>query len=211
MEAELGKLRLLIADDHLLIRMVVANMIAQDNRFLLAGEAQDSCEAIEVYKSLRPDIVLMDLQMPKNGVQAIEAIRQFDPLALVIILTSLDGEEDIFRGLRAGAKAYLLKDASSQQVVDCILTVPKGEKYLLPEVTTKLAERVDTRELSRRELEILALSASGKSDKQVAQLTSMTEGTVKFHVNNILSKLGAANRAEAVAVAVRRRIAGFDK
>jgi two-component system NarL family response regulator len=161
---------------------------------------------------LRPDIVLMDLHMPKkSGVQAIEAIRAFDRHALIVILTSFGGEEDIYSGLRAGAKAYMLKDASAQQVIDCILTVADGRKYLPPEVAAKLAERMDESELSGREREILALVALGKSNKQVARLASITEGTVKFHVNNILSKLGVASRTEAVAVAARRGIARFEK
>jgi two-component system NarL family response regulator len=212
MDAEPGKLRILIADDHPLMRMGLAHMIAQDSRFALAGEAQDGCEAVDLYMRLRPDIVLMDLQMPKkSGVQAIEAIRAFDGHALIVILTSFGGEEDIYSGLRAGAKAYMLKDASAQQVIDCILTVADGRKYLPPEVAAKLAERMDESELSEREREILALVALGKSNKQVARLASITEGTVKFHVNNIFSKLGVASRTEAVAVAARRGIARFEK
>jgi two-component system NarL family response regulator len=212
MDAEPGKLGILIADDHPLMRMGLAHMIEQDSRFALAGEAQDGCEAVELYMRLRPDIVLMDLHMPKkSGVQAIEAIRAFDRHALIVILTSFGGEEDIYSGLRAGAKAYMLKDASAQQVIDCILTVADGRKYLPPEVAAKLAERMDESELSGREREILALVALGKSNKQVARLASITEGTVKFHVNNILSKLGVASRTEAVAVAARRGIARFEK
>jgi two-component system NarL family response regulator len=212
MDAEPGMLSILIADDHPLMRMGLAHMIEQDSRFALAGEAQDGCEAVELYMRLRPDIVLMDLHMPKkSGVQAIEAIRAFDRHALIVILTSFGGEEDIYSGLRAGAKAYMLKDASAQQVIDCILTVADGRKYLPPEVAAKLAERMDESELSGREREILALVALGKSNKQVARLASITEGTVKFHVNNILSKLGVASRTEAVAVAARRGIARFEK
>jgi DNA-binding NarL/FixJ family response regulator len=211
-DTQSGKLRILIADDHPLLRMGLANMISQDPRFALAGEAQDGSEAIDLYKSMRPDVVLMDLQMPRiNGVQAIEAIRKFDAQALIVILTTFDGEEDIYSGLRAGAKAYLLKDASSQQVINCILTVVQGRKYLPPEVASKLAQRMDASELSEREMEILTLMASGKSNKQVARLTSITEGTVKFHVNNILSKLGVASRTEAVAVAAKRGIARFER
>jgi two-component system NarL family response regulator len=212
MDAEPGMLSILIADDHPLMRMGLAHMIEQDSRFALAGEAQDGCEAVDLYMRLRPDIVLMDLHMPKkSGVQAIEAIRAFDGHALIVILTSYGGEEDIYSGLRAGAKAYMLKDASAQQVIDCILTVAEGRKYLPPEVAAKLAERMDESELSGREREILALVALGKSNKQVARLASITEGTVKFHVNNILSKLGVASRTEAVAVAARRGIARFEK
>jgi two-component system NarL family response regulator len=212
MDAEPGMLSILIADDHPLMRMGLAHMIEQDSRFALAGEAEDGCEAVDLYMRLRPDIVLMDLHMPKkSGVQAIEAIREFDGHALIVILTSFGGEEDIYSGLRAGAKAFMLKDASAQQVIDCILTVADGRKYLPPEVAAKLAERMDESELSGREREILALVALGKSNKQVARLASITEGTVKFHVNNILSKLGVASRTEAVAVAAKRGIARFEK
>jgi two-component system NarL family response regulator len=212
MDAEPGILSILIADDHPLMRMGLAHMIEQDSRFALAGEAEDGCEAVDLYMRLRPDIVLMDLHMPKkSGVRAIEAIREFDGRALIVILTSFGSEEDIYSGLRAGAKAYMLKDASAQQVIDCMLTVADGRKYLPPEVAAKLAERMDESELSGREREILALVALGKSNKQVARLASITEGTVKFHVNNILSKLGVASRTEAVAVAARRGIARFEK
>jgi two-component system NarL family response regulator len=147
----------------------------------------------------------MDLRMRGlDGVAAIEAIRARDPEACIVILTTFDGEEDIYRGLRAGARAYLLKDCPHEEIIECILAVARGEKYLPRGVAAKLAERLDGDGLSRRELEILQLLATGQSNKAIARLSGITEGTVKFHVTAIMTKLEVKSRTEAVAVAVRR-------
>jgi DNA-binding NarL/FixJ family response regulator len=196
---------ILIVDDHAMIRLGLATMIGQDPRFRLAGEAADGGEATGLFESLRPDIVLMDLHMPNvSGVEAIKQIRLIDPLARIVILSSFDSEEDIFRGLRAGAKAYLLKDSSSERIVECLLIVASGRKVVPPEIASKLADRMESATLSRRETEILELMSTGKSNKRIARAADITEGTVKFHVNNILSKLRATGRTEAVTVALKR-------
>ncbi|OWW21199.1 response regulator [Noviherbaspirillum denitrificans] len=200
-------LHVMIADDHPVVRMGLASMIELEPGFSLVGTAANGAEAVALYRQLRPDVALMDLRMPQlDGVAAIEHIRTFDPAARIVILTTFDGEEEIFRGLRAGARGYLLKDAPSEQVLDCIRAVAGGRRYLPLDVASKLAQRMDTAELSARELQVLELIAGGMSNKQVAQAVSITEGTVKFHVNNILSKLGVDSRTEAVTLALKRGI-----
>ena len=143
--------------------------------------------------------------MPEmHGVEAIERIRRLDAGARIVILTTYQGEEDVYRGLRAGAIGYLLKDSGFEQLTVCIKTVAAGHKYLPPEVASKLAGRMETNKLSKRELDILRHLATGQSNKLIARNAGIEVGTVKFHVNNILSKLNAASRTEAATVAARR-------
>jgi two-component system NarL family response regulator len=197
--------RVLIVDDHPIVRMGLTSVVAARDDMCVVGEADGGAAAVLKYEALRPDVVLMDLRMPGlDGVAAIEAIRAVDADARVIILTTFDGEEDIYRGLRAGAKAYLLKDAPHDDIVDAIRAVVRGERVLPGAVASKLASRVQGSELSRRELEVLRHMATGRSNKEIAQRTAITEGTVKFHVTAIMSKLGVKSRTEAVAAAVRR-------
>lgn len=197
--------RVLIADDHPIVRMGLASMVAAHVELCLVGQADSGEAAVQQYRQLRPDVVLMDLRMPGlDGVAAIEAIRALEPAARIIILTTFDGEEDIYRGLRAGAKAYLLKDAPHEQIIDCIQAVMRGQRYLPARVALKLADRLDGESLSRRELEVLRQMATGKSNKEIARGTGITEGTVKFHVTAVMAKLNAKSRTEAVAVAIRR-------
>ena len=196
---------ILIADDHPLILAGLVSLIGASPEFRLAGQAGNGREALELYTQLRPDVVLMDLNMPEmNGVDCIAQIRQLDPDASIVILTTYQGEEDVYRGLRAGARAYLLKDSGFEQLACCIRTVAAGHKFLPAEVASKLAERMATNKLSRRELEILEHLAAGKSNKMIARSAGIEVGTVKFHVNNILSKLNASSRTEAATVAARR-------
>lgn len=195
----------LIADDHPVVRVGLAGVVNSQSDFKLVGEAIDGHDACRQYTACRPDVVLMDLRMPgMDGVAAIEAIRAVDPQARIVILTTFDGEEDIWRGLRAGAKAYLLKDSPRDEIVECIRAAARGQKYLPRDVAAKLAERMDGDTLSRREVEVLGLLAQGHSNKVIARATSITEGTVKFHVTSIMAKLGAKSRTEAVALAARR-------
>lgn len=197
--------RVLVADDHPIVRMGLVGMVAARSDLRLVGEADCGEAAAQQYQLLRPDVVLMDLRMPGlDGVAAIEAIRARDPAARIIILTTFDGEEDIYRGLRAGAKAYLLKDSPHEQIIDCIRAVMRGQRFLPGPVALKLAGRLDGEALSPRELEVLRQIATGKSNKEIARATGITEGTVKFHVTAVMAKLEVKSRTEAVAVAVRR-------
>jgi two-component system, NarL family, response regulator len=200
-----GVVKVLIADDHPIVRSGLVGVVNAQPGLELAGEASNGNEAVDLYRRLRPAIVLMDLRMPGlDGVAAIESIRALDPEARVIILTTFDGEEDIYRGLRAGAKAYLLKDTPPSQIMDCIRAVMQGRRYVPSAIASKLAERLDSDALSKRETEVLRHLAQGRSNKEIARIVGITEGTVKFHVTSVMAKLGAKSRTEAVAVAVRR-------
>jgi two-component system NarL family response regulator len=196
---------ILIADDHPLILAGLSSLLGAMPEFRVVAQATDGLQAVALYRQHQPDVVIMDLSMPRlNGVEAIEQIRAEDDSASIVILTTYQGDEDVYRGLRAGAKAYLLKDADSGQLVDCLRTVASGQQFLPAEVASKLAERKATSQLSRRELEILAYLATGKSNKMIARSADIEVGTVKFHVNNILAKLNVASRTEAATVAARR-------
>lgn len=197
--------RVLVVDDHPVVRAGLASIVATRPGWCVVGEAADGIQAVERHRGLAPDVVLMDLRMPVcDGVSAIEAIRAHDSAARIVILTAFDAEEDLRRGLRAGAMAYLLKDAAGRQLVECIDAVMQGRRYLAPSVEARLARRSLADALSRREREILDGLAEGLSNREVARREGITEGTVKFHVTAILSKLGARNRTEAVALAVQR-------
>ncbi|MGQ0591784.1 MAG: response regulator [Gammaproteobacteria bacterium] len=201
----LRKIRILIADDHLVVREGLVAILNRQSDMAVIGEAGDGCEAFEQWRELRPDITLMDLRMPEmSGVEAIEAIRREDEKALIIILTTYDSDEDVYRGMRAGAKAYLLKDAHREELLNGIRAVYAGKTVVSPGVASKLASRLREEELTPRELEILTLVGRGLSNKLIARALDITEGTVKTHVKNLLEKLDATSRTEALAVAVRR-------
>lgn len=196
---------LAIADDHPLILSGIAALIESEPSFALLGQAGNGVEAVALYQRLRPDVMLMDLNMPEcGGVEAITRIRQRDAGACIVILTTYEGEEDVYRGIQAGARAYLLKNSGFDQIVDCVRQVAANRNYLPPEIAAKLAQRIGANALSARETEILGHLASGKSNKLIARATDIGVGTVKFHVNNILSKLNVSCRTEAACVALKR-------
>ncbi|MGA2549566.1 MAG: response regulator transcription factor [Burkholderiaceae bacterium] len=199
------RIRLLIADDHPMIRSGLAALVARESNFDLVGEAVTGAEAVAKVQELEPDVILMDLKMPEmGGLEAIRVVRSLCPSVNIVIFTTFEGEEDIYRGLQAGAKAYLLKDSPCQEVVRCINVVASGRKFVPGDVAAKLAERMEFNELSARELEVLQYLTSGKSNKAIARMAGIGEGTVKFHVNNILSKLGVSSRTEAVTLGAKR-------
>jgi len=201
-------IRILIADDHPVVRQGLTTILDRELDMTVIGQAGDGCEAVDMFRQQQPDVVLMDLRMPQmDGVDAIKAIcGEFDGAAIVV-LTTFDGDEDIYRGLQAGAKGYLLKDAGTEELLAAIRTVAVGQKYIPPAVGAKLAERMSNPALSDRELEVLALMAKGKSNKEISTTLHISENTVKFHVNNILGKLDASDRVQAVLVALKRGIA----
>lgn len=197
--------RVLVVDDHPVVRLGLVGVVNSYQGMQVVGEADHGNAAVTLYAELMPDLVLMDLRMPgMDGVSAIEQIRGADEAARIIILTTFDDEEDIWRGLRAGAKAYLLKDSPRTEILNCITAVMAGQKYLPPGVASKLASRVEGEALSARELEVLGWLATGRSNKEIARKTGIAEGTVKFHVTSILGKLAAKTRTEAVAMGLRR-------
>ncbi|MEO8158806.1 MAG: response regulator transcription factor [Betaproteobacteria bacterium] len=205
-----GRIRVLIAEDHVLVRRGLAAIINMEEDVTVVGEAADGEEAIEQWRRLRPDVVLMDLRMPRlEGVGAIKRIRAEDPRAAIIVLTTFDHDEDIYAGLRAGAKAYLLKDVQPEELFSCIRAVHAGEAYLQPKVAAKLVQRVQEHKLTEREEQILKLLAEGKSNRAIGQALHITESTVKSHLKSLFVKLDATSRAEAIALAARRGLVKF--
>jgi two-component system NarL family response regulator len=197
----------LIADDHPVVREGIAAMLSRRPDMDVIAEVGDGQQAIDAYTELHPDVVLMDLRMPTvSGVEAIRAIRASDEAARVIVLTTFDGDEDIYRALQAGAMAYLLKGTPREELLETVRAVAAGERRIPPEVAAKLAERMTIPDITPREAEVLRLIAEGMTNRAIGQALSITEGTVKAHVNNILTKLNANDRTQAVTIALQRGI-----
>ena len=200
-------IRILIVDDHPVVREGLAAMVNRQSDMLVAAEAGDGRKAVDLFREHSPDVTLMDLRLPvMSGVDAITAIRKESPSARIIVLTTYDGDEDIYRALQAGAQGYLLKDMFREELVEAIRAVHSGLRRIPTSVAAKLADRMGGSQLTARELEVLKLMARGKSNREVASELAITEGTVKGHVNNILSKLGVGDRTQAVTSALQRGI-----
>src|SRR5258708_6926646 len=194
----------LVVDDHALLRAGVANIINQESDLGVIAEASNGLEAVQAFERYRPDVTLLDLRMPvMEGVEAVRQIRERDPLAKVIVLTTYDTDEDISRALKAGAKAYVLKDISADALIACIHDVLAGKTYLAPSAAAKLAEGVTRVQLTPRELATLRLIADGKSNKEIAGELGISERTVKTHLGHLFEKLGVTSRTEAVKIAPR--------
>jgi DNA-binding NarL/FixJ family response regulator len=197
----------LVVDDHPLLREGVAAVLQLQDDIRLVGEAANGAEAIERFRALKPDVVLMDLQMPgMGGVQAIEAIRAETPNARIVVLTTYDGDVQALRAMKAGAAAYLLKSSLRKELVDAIRDVHAGRRRVSPQVAETIAVHAVDDRLSEREAEILRLVAEGNPNKQIARRLSLSEETVKAHLKSIFGKLDVADRTHAVTVAVRRGI-----
>jgi len=201
-----ARIRVLIADDHGVVREGLVSMIQRNKADMtVVGEASNGREAVELWKAQRPDVTLLDLRMPElDGVEAIKTIRAIDEKARTIVLTTFDGDEDIYRAIQAGAKGYLLKDVPREALMDGIRRVHAGETSIPGNLVAKLAKRVSGDALSKRELEVLKLMAQGKSNKEIGSALFISEGTVKSHGKAIFAKLNVVSRAEAVAEATRR-------
>ncbi|MGC8669184.1 MAG: response regulator [Chthonomonadales bacterium] len=198
-------IRVLIVDDHPVVREGLAAIIERRDDMTVVGEAATGREAVHMYRQTRPDVTLMDLRMPEmDGVEAIQRIREEDANARIIVLTTYDGDEDIYRGLRSGARAYLLKDAGREALLEAIRAVHAGKALIPAHVAAKLAERMMEPDLTPRELEVLNLLVLGKTNRQIAQELNVTVGTVKSHVNAILAKMGAEDRTQAATLAIKR-------
>lgn len=204
-------IRVLIADDHFVVRMGLAAVIHTQTDMTVVAEAMTGKQAVDLFRQHRPDVTLMDLRMPEmDGIEAITAIRREFPDSRFIVLTTYDGDEDIYRALQAGARAYLLKDMLRDALVEAIRAVHAGQRRLPAEVANRLAERMNRTELTARELEVLRLIVAGKSNKEIAAALFIAEGTVKIHINNILSKLGVSDRTQAATFALQRGIVHLD-
>ena len=198
-------IRVLTADDHLVVRAGLASLIATEPGVEVVGEASSGIEAIERYAALRPDVVLMDLRMPgMDGVAATRAIRSADPQARIVVLTMYDGDVDIHRALVAGATGYLLKDVPAAELFKAIRSAAAGRRALPTAVARALSEFTPRVDLTAREVEVLQLVAKGLQNSQVARLIGRTTGTVKVHLQHIFRKLGTEDRTEAVTVALQR-------
>ncbi len=200
-------IRLLVADDHPVVRQgLVAILNAQPDMTVIA-EANNGKEVIEQFRLHQPDVAILDLQMPEvGGVEAIVTIRAEFPNAAIIMFSIYETDEDIYQGLRAGAKAYLLKDTPCPEILEVIRAVSEGQRYVPADIGTKLAARMERPTLSDREFEVLSLMVKGKNNKAIASALSITENTVKFHVTNVMIKLGASDRTHAVVNALRQGI-----
>ena len=200
-------IRIALVDDHPILRQGIAALISDQPDLQLVGHASNGLEAIEQFRLHRPDVMLMDLQMPgMNGIDAMSAIRGEFPDARFVVLTTYTGDVQIVRALKAGARAYLLKSLLHRELLDTIRSVHAGNKRIPPEIAAELADHAADDQLTAREIEVLRLIAAGNANKIVADHLSITEETVKAHVKNILSKLDANDRTHAVTIALKRGI-----
>ncbi len=210
-DGSVAKARVMLVDDHALMRTGVANIINQEPDLQVVAEASNGLEAIAAYERHHPDVTLCDLRMPiMEGVEAVRHIRDRDPRARIIVLTTYDTDDEISRALKAGAKAYVLKDISADHLIACIRDVLSGKTYLAPSAAAKLAEGVTRVQLTPREMTTLKLLADGKANKEIANDLSISERTVKTHLGHLFEKLGVTSRTEAIKVATKRGLVRLD-
>ena len=204
-------IRILTVDDHPLLRKGIAALVNAEPDMKLVAEASNGQQAIEAFRSHRPDVTLMDLQMPVvDGLDALHAIRREFPEARVIVLTTYSGDTQVLRALRAGARGYILKGNVHEELLHSIRAVHSGQKRIPPDVAAELAEHSIDDALTEREIDVLNLIGAGNGNKQIADKLSISEATVKARVTNILSKLGANDRAHAVTIGLKRGIITLD-
>jgi DNA-binding NarL/FixJ family response regulator len=200
-------IRVLAVDDHALLRDGISALIGNQADMELVGEASNGREAIELFRQHRPDVTLMDLQMPEmGGIDALSAIRGEFPEARIIVLTTYAGDVQVFRALKAGARAFLLKGLLRKELLETIRAVHAGQRRLPPEIAAEVAEHATDDSLTPREIDVLRLIAGGNANKEIGAQLSLTEETVKGHVKNILAKLGANDRTHAVTIGLKRGI-----
>lgn len=206
-------IRLLIVDDHPVVRDGLVAILHQGEPDLeVVGEAGDGKEAVAIWRSLRPTVTIMDLQLPGlSGVEAIAAIRREDPDARILVLTTFDGDADIQRALEVGARGYLLKSMRRATLIEAVRAVAAGQRYLPPATAARLVEAMETERLTARELDVLKLLAQGHRNREIADELGLAEPTVKIHVNNLLRKLQVKDRTEAAMVALKRGIIHLDR
>ena len=202
-----NRLRLLIAEDHFVTRMGLKAIFGAEKDIEIVAEAETGTEAVALFRKHRPDVAMVDLRLPGlGGVEVVKEIRAEFPDARLIILTSSEGSEGVYRALQAGARAYLLKDSKGAELLQALRDVHGGKRVVPPDVALRLAERVPQSDLSPREMDVLRLLADGKSNKRIADALDLSEATVRTHVSNILSKLGVDDRTQPATEAIRRGI-----
>jgi DNA-binding NarL/FixJ family response regulator len=201
----MSKIRILVVDDHHVVRQGLVALINSVEDMAVVGEAADGRKGVELHRLHSPDVTIMDLRLPVlGGVEAIQEIRRHTPQARVIVLTTFDGDENIYRALQAGARGYLLKDMFGDELMDAIRAVHAGKTRIPPVVAQRLAERVGGQELTSRELDVLRLIVAGMSNKEIGNQLHISEATVKTHINNLLGKLGVSDRTQAATSAIQR-------
>jgi DNA-binding NarL/FixJ family response regulator len=210
MAMDANKIRIMVIDDQAVVRQGFVSLIKTVPDMEIVGEGSNGQEAADLFRRLRPDITLMDLRMPEvSGAEAITQIRGEFPTARIIVLTTFDGDEDIYRALQAGAQGYLLKDMFFEELEAAIRKVHAGARLIPGSVAERLAARMSSSELTGRELEVLRQIVEGKSNKEIGNALNISEATVKSHINNILSKLGVSDRTQAATTALQRGIVHF--
>lgn len=208
----MAPIRILIADDHPVIRSAIASVIEREPDMQLIGSALHGLDAVRLFEEQRPDITLMDINMPiMDGIEAIRKIRSTHPEARIIVLTNFDSDQDVQQGLGAGAMAYLLKDASPEQLIQTIKTVHAGERFVPRRLLEKIEQHKNLPNLSPREVRVLRLIMRGRSNRAIGLELGITESTVKSHVKNILIKMGVNDRTQAVTLAIQRGILQMDE
>jgi DNA-binding NarL/FixJ family response regulator len=205
-------IRVLVVEDHHMVRQGLVALLNIVDDLEVVGEAADGVEAITQFRKHQPDVTLIDLRLPRlSGVEVIERIHMEAPNARFIVLTTYDGDEDIYRALQAGARAYLLKGMTSEELISTILSVHSGKSYIPPAIAQKLAERVGTKELTLREFDVLEQIVHGKNNKEIAAELVISETTVKTHINKLLGKLGVTDRTQAATSAIQRGLVPFSR
>jgi len=200
-------IRVLVVEDHNVVRQGLVALLNVAEGLEVVGEAADGIEAIAQFRKHQPAVTLIDLRLPRmGGVDAITRIRREWPQARFIVLTTYDGDEDIYRALKAGAKAYLLKGMTSEELLTAIRAVHAGKSHIPPAIAERLAERMGAEELTPRELDVLEQIVNGKSNKEIGTELDISEATVKTHINSLLAKLGVTDRTQAATAAIRRGI-----
>ena len=200
-------IRVLVVEDHHVVRQGLVALLNVVEGLEVVGQAADGVEAITQFRKHKPDITLMDLRLPRmSGVDVIQRLRMETPQARFIVLTTYDGDEDIYRALQAGARAYLLKGMTSEELIAAIRTVHAGKSLIPPAIAEKLAERMGTEELTPREFDVLEQIVHGKANKDIAIELAISEATVKTHINSLLGKLGVVDRTQAATAAIQRGI-----
>ena len=203
--------RILIVEDHTIVRQGLVALLKTEPGISVLAEAADGDEAVSLFQMHQPDITLMDLRLPKlSGAKAIQQIRREAPQAKIIVLTTFDGDEDIYRAIQAGARGYLLKGTGTDKLLDAIYSVHSGKTRFPPEITERLAGRLSGPLLTERETDVLRQIVRGQSNKEIAATLFVSEATVKTHINNLLSKLGVSDRTQAATMALQRGIVHFD-
>ena len=205
-------IRVAIADDHLVFRLGIRSLLYAEPSVTVVGEAATSDRAIKLFREVRPDVLLLDLRLPGDGgIHVVERVRAFAPEARILILTSYEVEEEIFRVLHAGARGYALKDIDRDKLLDALRSVHEGKSWLVPSIAARMRERAQRPQLTEREVDVLRLIGRGLTNREAASVLRIAESTVKNHMNNLMAKLDVSDRTEAVSYAIARGILAMDE